>query len=141
MEELYAEGLATHSGPESCVASCEGRGEALTGARAGRAIEPRNVTSGCPRRTKDGRQHRRRRFREPSGDPARSENHGTSGTFVRENREVPRLPARVVCGRAARGNASAGSPWVHGRGKSDQLVVPASLPNEAEAEEAGEGRS
>src|SRR5258708_39527163 len=46
MEELYAEGLATHGGPESCVASCEGRGEALTGARAGRAIEPRNVSSG-----------------------------------------------------------------------------------------------
>lgn len=63
------------------------------------------------------------------------------GTFARENREVPCLPARVACGRAARGNASAGIPWVHGRGKSDQLVVPASLPNEARAEEAGEGRS
>ena len=48
MEELYAEGLATHSGPESCTASCEGRGEALTGVRAGRAIEPRNVSSGVP---------------------------------------------------------------------------------------------
>jgi hypothetical protein len=46
MEELYVEGLATRGGPESCVASCEGRGEALTGARAGRAIEPRNVSSG-----------------------------------------------------------------------------------------------
>ena len=42
MEELYAEGLATRGGPESCVASREGRGEALAGARAGRAIEPRN---------------------------------------------------------------------------------------------------
>jgi RNA-directed DNA polymerase len=48
MEELYVEGLATHGGPESCVASCEGRGEALTGVRAGRAIEPRNVSSGVP---------------------------------------------------------------------------------------------
>jgi hypothetical protein len=25
------------------------------------------------------------------------------GTFVRENREVPRLPVRVVCGRDAGG--------------------------------------
>jgi hypothetical protein len=42
MEELYAEGLATHGGPESCVEDPRGRGEALTGVRAGRAIEPRN---------------------------------------------------------------------------------------------------
>lgn len=42
MEELYTEGLATHGGPESCVDDLRGRGEALTGVRAGRAIEPRN---------------------------------------------------------------------------------------------------
>jgi len=42
MEELYVEGLATHGGPESCVDDPRGRGEALAGARAGRAIEPRN---------------------------------------------------------------------------------------------------
>jgi hypothetical protein len=46
MEELCAEGLATHGDPESCVDDPRGRGEALTGARAGRAIEPRNVKSG-----------------------------------------------------------------------------------------------
>ncbi len=48
MEELYVEGLATHGGPESCVDDLRGRGEALTGARAGRAIEPRNQWSGVP---------------------------------------------------------------------------------------------
>ena len=48
MEELYVEGVATHDGPESCVVVCEGGGEALTGARAGRAIEPRDVNSGVP---------------------------------------------------------------------------------------------
>ena len=42
MRELYIEGVATHGGPESCVVVCEGGGEALTGVRAGRAIEPRN---------------------------------------------------------------------------------------------------
>ena len=42
MEELYVEGLATHGDPESCVDDPRGRGEALTGARAGRDIEPRN---------------------------------------------------------------------------------------------------
>jgi hypothetical protein len=42
MEEFYVDGLATHGGPESCVDDLRGRGEALTGVRAGRAIEPRN---------------------------------------------------------------------------------------------------
>jgi hypothetical protein len=50
MEELCAEGLATHGGPESCVDVPRGRGEALTGVRAGRAIEPRNQDSGVPTR-------------------------------------------------------------------------------------------
>src|ERR1035438_7765533 len=50
MEELYVEGLATHGDPESCVDDPRGRGEALTGARAGRAIEPRNQASGVPTR-------------------------------------------------------------------------------------------
>ena len=39
MEELCAEGLATRSDPESCVDDLRGRGEALTGARAGRAMK------------------------------------------------------------------------------------------------------
>ena len=40
MRELHVEGLATHDDPESWVDVCGGVGEALTGARAGRAIEP-----------------------------------------------------------------------------------------------------
>ena len=48
MEELYAEGVAIHGGPESCVGAREGAGEALTGARVGRAIEPRNHQFGVP---------------------------------------------------------------------------------------------
>ncbi len=51
MEELCVEGLATHGDPESCVDDPRGRGEALTGARAGRAIEPRNHHSGVPTRS------------------------------------------------------------------------------------------
>ncbi len=42
MRELYIEGLATHGGPESCAVVREGAGEALTGVRAGRAMEPRD---------------------------------------------------------------------------------------------------
>ena len=35
MEESYGEGLATHTGPESCADIREVGGEALTGVRAG----------------------------------------------------------------------------------------------------------
>src|SRR5688500_18139772 len=48
MEELYVEGLATHGDPEPCVDVPRGCGEALVGARAGRAIEPRNDRIGMP---------------------------------------------------------------------------------------------
>ena len=42
-------------------------------------------------------------MRELLRDPARSQIHGMYGTFMRENRESPVLPVRVVCGRAAQG--------------------------------------
>jgi hypothetical protein len=103
MEELCAEGLATHGGPESCVDDPRGRGEALTGARAGRAIEREIRSPGCRRCQKSGRQHRWWRSRELLADPARSENHGMYGTSMRENREIPCLPAWLITGRDAQG--------------------------------------
>ncbi len=51
MEELCVEGLATHDDPEPCVDVPRGRGEDLVGARAGRAIEPRNQRIGVPTRS------------------------------------------------------------------------------------------
>jgi hypothetical protein len=104
MEELYAEGLATHGDPESCVVAREGGGEALTGARAGQAIEPRNHrVRGADAVYECGRQHRRWRYREPLVGPARSETLRMYGTSMRENREVPRSPVRLITGRAAQG--------------------------------------
>ena len=35
MQVRYGEGVATHTGPESCVGGCEAAGEALTGVRIG----------------------------------------------------------------------------------------------------------
>jgi hypothetical protein len=90
MRESNIEGVASRDGPEPCVVVREGAGEASVGVRAGRAIEPRNLLVwGADAVLQGGRQYRRRRFREPSPDPAGSKNlcmHGVSG---RENREVP----------------------------------------------------
>ena len=41
--------------------------------------------------------------RESSADPARSENLCMYGIFMRENREIPRSPARLMAGWAAQG--------------------------------------
>ena len=99
MRELYIEGVAIHGDPESCVGVREGVGEALTGARAGWAIEPRhNVSRGADAVEMVGRQHRWQRFRELPADPARSKNLCTRGISVRENREVPRSPAQLITG-------------------------------------------
>lgn len=90
MEELYVEGLATHGGPESCVGIREGVGEAWTGVRAGRGIEPRNVGFGVPTRSKSVEGNIAGGvMRESSGDPAWSKSYGMYGTFMRENREGP----------------------------------------------------
>src|SRR4249919_3950716 len=63
------------------------------------------------------------------------------GTSMRENREIPRSPVRLITGRDAQGTRG-GTPEMHERGKSDGPVVPANLPNKAAgaAAEAGEER-
>ena len=105
MEELYIEGLAVHGGPESCVGVPRGRSEALTGVRAGWAIEPRNqLVRGADAVSWRGRQHRRRRFRESSSDPAGSENlcMCVISPGARTGRSHGHPPV-VMAGRVARG--------------------------------------
>jgi hypothetical protein len=104
MKEPYVEGVATHDGRESCAGVREGAGDALTVVHAGWAIEPRmGLVRGADAVMKSGRRDRRRRYREPSADPARSKNPCMRGISMRENREIPRSPAMVMEERAARG--------------------------------------
>jgi hypothetical protein len=107
MRELYIEGVAIHGGPEPCVVVREGGCEASVGVRAGWAIEPRNDKSdrGADALTTGGRQHRWRRFREPSADLAVSENLCMCGISMRENREIPRSLARLDGGVGRAGKA------------------------------------
>ncbi len=90
---------------------------------AGRLSREILVVQGADALKLGGRPCPRRRFRESSWDPARSENLGTHGISMRENREIPRSPAGVddapswmvrgVAGRRSvgrEGNALAVSP-------------------------------
>jgi hypothetical protein len=94
MKESYAEGLAIHSGPESCVTAREGSGEALTGVRAGRVFSrERTLLRGADAVRRSGRPHPVRRYCETHRDPARSQTPCTYGNTSRENREIPCPPA------------------------------------------------
>ncbi len=94
MQESYVGGLATHGGPESCVAGREASGEALTGVRAGRVLSRENHSL----RSADvvgagGRPHPAHRDRKMRRDSARSETPCTYGNTSRENREILCPPA------------------------------------------------
>jgi len=104
LEKLYGEGLASHGDPESCAGSRKGIGEALTGAHAGRAIEPRKQqVSGADAVVRRGRPHDPERKREFRGDPTRSKNLSMRRVAKRENREIPRPPeADGVSGRSGK---------------------------------------
>lgn len=106
MQELYIEGLATHDDPESCGGVREGDGEALTGARAGRAIEPRDfVYPGCRRPYPRRKATSLAASSELAADPARSENLSMCGISTRENREVPGSPTWLINRWAAQGRS------------------------------------
>jgi hypothetical protein len=101
MKESYGEGLATHIGPESCGAACEGCVEALTGVRAGRVFSrERTFLRDADAVGESGRHHRAYRYREVRLGPARSKTPSTYGNTSRENREIPCSPA--VDGTAGR---------------------------------------
>ena len=109
MKESYGEGLATHTGPESCGANREGGDEALTGVRAGRVLSrernlcPRADLRGADAVEEGGRLHPGHRYREMPGDPARSETPRMYGNTSRENREIPCPPAtNGVAGRVGK---------------------------------------
>lgn len=106
MKELYVEGIANHDDPESCACSREGTGEALTGAHAGRAIEPRkHQIPGADAVTVRGRQHGSEQEREHGPDPARSKNSSMCGISMRENREIRWSPAAGGAGRDGKAEA------------------------------------
>jgi hypothetical protein len=96
MKESYGEGLATHTGPESCGAAREGSHEALTGERMGRVFSRvRNLLRDADAVRRSGRQHPAHRYREVRRDPARSETPGMYGSTSRGNREIPWPPGAV----------------------------------------------
>lgn len=92
MQEPYSEGLASHTGPESCGYVGNGMSEALTGVHAGRVLS--RVSSYVTARSADavenvGRQHCSYRYRKGCSDSARSETPSTHGNSLHRNWDIP----------------------------------------------------
>ena len=104
MKESYGEGLATHTGPESCGAAREGGDEAWTGERMGRVFSRvRTFLRDADAVRRCGRPHPVHRYREVYWSPARSETPCTYGSTSRGNREIPSSPgAAVASGRSGK---------------------------------------
>ena len=145
MKEPYVEGVATHDGPESCAGTREGAGEALTGARAGWVIEPRNAGNpGCRRRYPRRKATRPRAFRTRDVDRPRAVEdpmHVAESFCARTGRSLD-SPAARWRGRPRREGHEAASRRCTDAGKSDRPVVPTKSSNKAAqaAAEAMEGR-
>src|SRR5713226_4782780 len=93
MKESYGEGVATHTGPESCVTVRENGREALTGEGAGRVFSrERTSLRDADAVEEGGRPHPARRYRQTRWSPARSEPPSMPGHTSRENRESPWSP-------------------------------------------------
>src|SRR5437879_12600748 len=99
MKVSYSEGVALHTGPESCTFVRKDEGEALTGERArqvwSREIEPpsrqRWPLRGADGVELSGRQDWSRRYRETLLDPARSGPLCLYVSIFSANREPSRL--------------------------------------------------
>jgi hypothetical protein len=97
MKESCSEGLASHTGPESCSGVREVAGEALTGVRTGR-VSSREINApprggllwGADALETGGRPHSQRREGETLWDPTRSETPSMYGRTSLGNREIPR---------------------------------------------------
>jgi retron-type reverse transcriptase len=129
MKESYGEGVAHHTGPESCAVDRKVKGEALTGVRTGQPLSGEINMSRMPTLLSEAEGHTADGvLREPFLDPAPSETLRTCGNSVHGNREIPRVPSSDG-GDGRTGKAKSHAPVMHAGGKSDACIVPEKLPN------------
>jgi RNA-directed DNA polymerase len=127
MREPYRKGLATYLDPESCDLAREDQIEALTGADAGFAIEPRNhLNLGADDVGRVRKQHPVPCYGEWQRDPARSENQSMHRSSMRENRESLPLsgkrPEREEKPMRRKSEMDGGK-------QSDSVILPTKAPN------------
>ena len=100
MKESCGEGLAIHTGPESCVVDRKVGREALIRVRAGQVLSRESFLLGADAIASSGRLHPEHRYREMRWSLARSKTLCMHGNTLCGNREVPSSPVTdTVAGR------------------------------------------
>jgi len=129
MKESYGEGLASHTGPESCVGRRKAAGEALTGVHADQPLSSEINFSGVPTLLSKAEGNIGHDvISEPYPDPAESKTLCTRGNSLHGNREVP--PAPTADGAVCRSEKANGrTSDMYADGKLDGPIVPKILPN------------
>src|SRR5215469_17055062 len=128
MKEPYGEGLASHTGSESCAFSRKAGSEALTGAHAGGVLSRDMLINQSADVVHDGgRQHRWVREGEHSLDSARSETPACMETPRARTRRLCQRPTRRGAGRLEKVMSHKSNMNVGG--ESHGRVVPAKCPN------------
>src|SRR5262245_27804009 len=105
MKESYREGIANHSGPESCEGTSNGALEALDRGICRLGIELRNhALRGADGVRQQGRQQRVQAITQAWRGPAESKTPNMQRNSMRENRETPLPPEaeRTGAGRRTR---------------------------------------
>ena len=100
MQVRCTEGLANHSGPESCTGIREGVSEALTGERAGQPLSCERLKSRVPTRFETWKATRRGALLRASRRPDVVVDPGMCGRSLHGNREIlgltgEALPVRI----------------------------------------------
>ena len=143
MKESYGEGLARHTGPESCAGLRKVSGEALTGVHADQPLSCEINRSGVPTLLIEAEGNTDHGvLREPWEDPAQSKTLCMRGNSLYGNREIPSVPIKDgLVGRSEK--AASRTSDMHADGKSDGPIVPKKPPNNDGSEtlaEVVEGR-
>lgn len=128
MKELYREGVAIHSGPESCVCNREVVGEALTGESAGQPLSCEIQNSSVPTLLSEAEGYTLDGVKsEPFKDLAQSETLSMHGHSLHGSREVLEVPS--VCSEGRLEKATNHTSNMYASRKSDSCVVPEKQPN------------
>jgi hypothetical protein len=96
------EGLANHSGPESCADIREGVSEALTGERAGQPLSRERLISRVPTRFETWKAIRTGALMRAPGRSGVVEDPGMRGRFLYGNREILGLTGGALPVRAGK---------------------------------------
>ena len=102
MQVPYSEGVANHTGPESCAVHREVLGEALTGVRAGQPLSRERNSFRVPTPSDSRKATRSRALSRAHGRPGVVVEPGTHARSLHGNRELSSLTAGACPGSVAR---------------------------------------